>query len=107
VVHFGHRWPSIPDSVIAELRAIVGDAEIKILTPELNAGDSVEVATGVFQGFQALVARVTPRRQRVSVLLDFLGRQTAVELSTNQVVQPGQTIRASVVQSTSSLKRES
>ncbi len=96
VVHFGDRWPSIPDPLIAELRTIVGDAEIKILSPDLNAGDTVEVAAGVFQGFQALVARVIPRRQRVSILLDFLGRQTAVELNRNQLVQDSQTLRAGV-----------
>jgi transcriptional antiterminator RfaH len=94
VVHFGHRWPSIPDAVITELRSIVGDAEIKILSADLNTGDSVEVVTGAFQGFQALVTRVVPRRQRVSVLLDFLGRQTAVELDRNQLVPNRQNLRA-------------
>jgi transcriptional antiterminator RfaH len=96
VVHFGHRWPSIPDPLITELRSMVGDAEVKILSPDLNAGDTVEVATGVFQGFQALVARVIPRRQRVSILLDLLGRQTAVELNRNELVQDSQTLRAGV-----------
>jgi transcriptional antiterminator RfaH len=96
VVHFGHRWPSIPDSAITELRSLVGDAEIKILSSDLNVGDAVEVATGVFQGFPALVSRVIPRRQRVFVLLDFLGRQTAVELDTNQVVPNNAMLRAGV-----------
>jgi hypothetical protein len=31
-------------------------------------------------GLHALVTRVMPAKQRVAVLLDFLGRQTAVEL---------------------------
>jgi transcriptional antiterminator RfaH len=96
VVHFGNRWPSIPDPIIAELRSMVGDDEIKILSSDLNAGDAVEVAAGVFQGFQALVARVIPRHQRVSVLLDFLGRQTAVELNRNELVQNSQTLRAGI-----------
>ena len=96
VVHFGDRWPSIPDSLITELRSMVGDVEIKTVSPDLNAGDAVEVAAGVFQGFQALVTRVIPRRQRVSILLDFLGRQTAVELNTNQLVQDSQILRAGV-----------
>ena len=98
VVHFGHRWPSIPDPLIAELRSMVGDAEIKTLSHDLNPGDAVEVAAGVFQGFQALVARAIPRRQRVSVLLDFLGRQTAVELNTNQLVRNSATLRAGVAE---------
>jgi transcriptional antiterminator RfaH len=94
VVHFGDRWPSIPDTVIAQLQSTVGDAEIKILSADLKTGDSTEVVTGVFQGFQALVARVIPRSQRVSVLLDFLGRQTAVELNSDQLVPNSQNIRA-------------
>jgi transcriptional antiterminator RfaH len=94
VVHFGHRWPSIPDAVIGQLRSTVGDAEIKTLFADLKTGDSTEVVTGVFQGFQALVARVIPRSQRVSVLLDFLGQQTAVELSSDQLVPNSQNIRA-------------
>lgn len=98
VVHFGHRWPSLPDLFITELRSIVGDAEIKTLSPDLNPGDAVEVVTGAFQGFQALVARVIPRRHRISVLLDFLGRQTSVELSTHQVVQNSTTLRAGVAE---------
>jgi transcriptional antiterminator RfaH len=108
VVHFGHRWPSIPDPVIAELRSVVGNAEIKTLSTDLNVGDAVEVATGVFQGFQALVARVIPRRQRVFVLLDFLGRQTAVELDTHQLVPNNETLRAGMAehdQAASSTKR--
>jgi transcriptional antiterminator RfaH len=96
VVHFGDRWPSIPDPIIAELRSALGDTEIKIVSPDFNTGDAVEVATGVFQGFQTLVTRVIPRRQRVSVLLDFLGRQTAVELNRNQLVQNSQALRTGV-----------
>jgi transcriptional antiterminator RfaH len=96
VVHFGDRWPSIPDPIIADLRSVLGDTEIKIVSQDLNTGDAVEVATGVFQGFQALVTRVIPRRQRVSVLLDFLGRQTAVELNRNQLVQNSQALRTGV-----------
>jgi transcriptional antiterminator RfaH len=96
VVHFGHRWPSIPDAAITELQSIVGDAEIKILSADLTTGDSVEVVAGAFKGFQALVTRVVPQRQRISVLLDFLGRQTAVELDRNQLVSNRQNLRAAL-----------
>lgn len=93
VVHFGARWPAIPDANIIELQSIVGGDEIKVLSQDINPGDSVEVAEGVFHGFQALVARVIPCRQRVSVLLDFLGRQTAVELDSDQLVRSSETLR--------------
>lgn len=86
VVHFGTHWPTIPDGVIAELRAGVGNEEIKVLSQDVQPGETVEVADGAFAGLQAMVSRVMPGRQRVSVLLDFLGRQTAVELDPGQLV---------------------
>jgi transcription antitermination factor NusG len=34
----------------------------------------------VFHGLRAVITRVMPSRERVAVLLEFLGRQTTVEL---------------------------
>lgn len=93
VVHFGTRWPTIPEATIAELRSATGIDEVKVLSQDLHPGDAVEVADGVFHGLQALVTKVMPQRQRVSVLLDFLGRQTAVELDRNQLVRNLEIIR--------------
>lgn len=93
VVHFGSRWPTIPEATIAELRTAIGIEEVKVLSQDLHPGDAVEVADGVFHGLQALVTRVMPQRQRVSVLLDFLGRQTAVELDRSQLVRNRETFR--------------
>jgi transcriptional antiterminator RfaH len=98
VVHFGDRWPTIPNATIAELESMVGDGEIKVLSQDLNPGDTVEVASGVFYGFQALVARVIPRRQRVSVLLDFLGQQTSVELNSNHLIRSEEMPRVTIAE---------
>jgi transcriptional antiterminator RfaH len=93
VVHFGTRWPAIPDAAIGELRAAMGDDEIKTLAQDLRPGDEVEIMDGAFFGLPAVVARVMPARQRVAVLLEFLGRQTTVELHTSQLNR-NQEIRA-------------
>jgi transcriptional antiterminator RfaH len=87
IVHFGDSWPSIPDQTIEELIRTVGEAEIHIIDPELSAGDQVKIVEGNFQGFEAVVARVMPARERIAVLLDFLGRQTVVELENAAVVK--------------------
>jgi len=87
VVHFGSRWPAIPEAAIADLQSVMADGEIRVLSEEIRPGDIVEVAEGVFHGLQATVTRVMPRGQRVSVLLDFLGRQTTVELDRSQLVR--------------------
>jgi transcriptional antiterminator RfaH len=86
VVHFGKHWPVIPDKVIAELRTIMGDEELRVINHEFNPGDVVEIGAGVFHGLQAVVTRIVPGKQRVAVLLDFLGRQTSMELAGEQLV---------------------
>lgn len=85
VVHFGTRWPAVPDGVIAELRSAMGTDEVKTLSEDLNPGDPVEIFGDPFAGLQAVVTRVMPGRQRVGVLLEFLGRQTVVELDRSQL----------------------
>jgi transcriptional antiterminator RfaH len=81
VVHFGPHWPAIPDPAIAELRALMGEEELHVIPNEFNPGDLVEIGAGAFHGLQAVVTRVVPSRQRVAVMLDFLGRQTTLELA--------------------------
>jgi len=60
--------------------------ELRVVEDTLRPGDIVEVAEGVLHGLQAVVSRVMPARQRVAVLLDFLGRQTTVELDRSQLI---------------------
>jgi transcriptional antiterminator RfaH len=80
VVHFGSQWPAVPDSVIENLRALVREDDAHFVRPNLQVGDKVRIATGVFDGLEAIITRVMPARQRVAVLLDFLGNQTPLEL---------------------------
>lgn len=86
IVHFGDRWPTIPGDTIAELRAALGNEELHVISSEFNPGDKVEIVGGAFHGLHAVVKRFLPAKQRVAVLLDFLGRQTPVELAGSQLV---------------------
>ena len=89
VVHFGPRWPTVPDAVISELRARFGEAEIHIDSTALAPGDTVQIAGGAMHGLEAVVSMVMPGRQRVVVLMEFLGRQNMVELEAGRVIKPG------------------
>ena len=80
VVHFGDRWSIVPEAVIEELRATVGADRVHVIREELQSGEAVQIAGGVFHGLRAVITRVMPSRERVAVLLEFLGRQTTVEL---------------------------
>jgi transcriptional antiterminator RfaH len=89
VVHFGDRWPFVPEEVILDLQAALGPESLHIVNAEYEPGDQIEIVAGSFQGMRALVSRYYPSAQRVEVLLDFLGRQTAVQIPTDQIVKEG------------------
>jgi transcriptional antiterminator RfaH len=89
VVHFGSRWPTIPESAMDELRVSISDDHVHIISDELAEGEMVHIAGGAFHGLHAVIVRAMPGRARVSVLLEFLGRQTCVELSREVVIREG------------------
>ena len=80
VVHFGQHIPSVADSVIDELRQCFESEEPMRVEESLYAGAEVMVAEGSFLGAHGIVVRVLPARQRVQILLDFLGQATLAEV---------------------------
>lgn len=86
IVHFGNKWPTVPNEAIEELRSSLGN-ELHVIEPGIAPGDCVELSGGAFHGLKAVVAKVMPAQQRVAVLMDFLGRQTMVEVWTSAVVR--------------------
>jgi len=96
VVHFGDRWPVIAANIITELRAALGEEELHTVDAALSPGEVVRVAEGSLSGSLAVVAQVRSGRQRVAVLMEFLGRQTMVEFPASALVREGNG-RASVL----------
>lgn len=89
IVHFGEGWPSVPDAVIAELKSAIGDEAVRVIGDALLPGDEVTIASGAFHGLSAVVQTYLPARERVAVLLDFLGRQTLLQLPRESLVKAG------------------
>lgn len=87
VVHFGNRWPTIADETIEELQRLLGENEIHTIPDQLEPGDAVRIVNGPLQGLQAVVSQPLSSRERVAVLLDFLGRQTCVEVALENIVR--------------------
>jgi transcriptional antiterminator RfaH len=85
IVHFGEHWPAISASALEQIRALIGAEGVKDIEEPMRSGDRVEVLDGPFRGFEAIVTRVVPARERICVLLEFLGRQTTVQLGLNGV----------------------
>ena len=88
VVHFGSRWPTIPEEVIEGIRALVGPDETQNDEKHVfQPGDKVELNGGALHGLEAVVTQVMRGEQRVAVLMDFLGRQTTVELAMTTITK--------------------
>lgn len=79
-----------------QLKQTVGETGIKAVESPVNPGDEVQINSGPFQNLVGLVNRVFPGKMRIAVLLDFLGRQTMVEIPMNDVRQTND-IRCNVV----------
>ncbi|MBV9998643.1 MAG: transcriptional activator RfaH [Verrucomicrobia bacterium] len=86
IVRFGDRYARVEDEILAPLRNHVDGAEVTQLNYELCQGDQVEVVGGVFTGLQAVVTQVLPAKQRVKVLMDFLGRTMEAEVERSSVL---------------------
>jgi transcriptional antiterminator RfaH len=86
MVHFGNRYPTIPDMVIEELRTAIGPDSLCVVQNSFDPGEPVRIAGGPFHDLDAVVTRAMPGQRRVAVLLDFLGRQTNVELDDSQLM---------------------
>jgi transcriptional antiterminator RfaH len=70
----------VPDPIIDELRQCFEAEEPLSVQDRLYPGAEVTVAEGAFLGYRGIVVRLMPAKQRVQILLDFLGRTTVAEV---------------------------
>jgi len=85
LVKFGERPAPVPSSVIAELRAACDTDGLVTLMPAIVSGATVEIRMGAFSSFIGQVERLSPDN-RALVLLDFLGKQTKVNVPTSHLL---------------------
>jgi len=86
VVRFGDQVATVDPSLIGSLQEKAGAEEVVTYNPEIEVGQSVQIAEGPFQGVEALVTRLLPARERIRVLLEFLGRPIEMEVSAPKVL---------------------
>lgn len=86
IVQFGDRPAALGDDVLAALRAAIGDSETVEISGVAEAASEVVVIEGPLRGLQLLVTRVMPARERVAVLMEFLGAEREVEINASSVV---------------------
>ena len=78
--------PVVADAVIDELRQCFETEDAMDVEESIRPGVEVTVAQGSFLGFRGIVVRLMPSRQRVQILLDFLGRTTVAEVERTALI---------------------
>ena len=87
IVRFADRYPTIDERALDQLRAHTGESEVKELSYKLSQGDEVRILEGAFAGLEAVVVRVLPAKERVKILMDFLGRKIEAEVGHSSVLR--------------------
>jgi transcriptional antiterminator RfaH len=85
-VQFGDRLGLLPDELIRELKARMGDDELVEIDQGLEPGQNVQITQGPLQGLEALVTRLIAARDRVEILIEWMGRSLRAEASVADLV---------------------
>ncbi|TYC48858.1 transcription termination/antitermination protein NusG [Weissella muntiaci] len=76
--------PLLPEEAEGLLHRM-GMVERKVVELNVVVGETVKVVAGSFDGFQGQVTAIDNDKQEVTVLVDFMGRETPTEISFNDV----------------------
>lgn len=86
VVHFGDNLAIVDLETMAALQDRAGDDETLTVDPAIKVGQSVKIAEGPLCGLEAVVTHVLPAKERIRVLLEFLGRSVEMEVEKPKVL---------------------
>ena len=82
MVSIGKTPLLVPEEVVNLIKWRIGEGDINVpkVEREFPPGSVVAVRHGAFYGLMGIVDRSIPSKERVRVFLDFMNRQTPVEL---------------------------
>ncbi|MEM7699764.1 MAG: transcription termination/antitermination NusG family protein [Verrucomicrobiota bacterium] len=92
VLRFDVRYATLDESLIGELQNEFpeDETEVRELTREIQEGDEVTVVEGAMTGSESVVTKILSGKERVRILLEWLGEDREVEVSLNSLIRPGQ-----------------
>ncbi|MES2706177.1 MAG: transcription termination/antitermination NusG family protein [Verrucomicrobiota bacterium] len=77
---FMHDAGSVSDALIEDLRKEFDEKETITVRTTVEPGDTVDVVDGPMRGSQAVVTEVIPGKERVRILLEFIGGLQEIEV---------------------------
>jgi transcription antitermination factor NusG len=86
VVEFGGVPAPVPEEAVRQLQEEMGGQDLREVHYGVQVGDTVEVAEGPMHGLKGIVESFMSGEQRARVLLEFLGRQSLIEVSTAKLL---------------------
>jgi transcriptional antiterminator RfaH len=86
IVQFGDYLATLDTDTVGALQQQAGGEEIVTIDPEIRVGQEVKIGEGPLQGLEALVTCLLPSKERVRVLLEFLGRSVETEISRPKIL---------------------
>jgi len=96
VLRFADLYPQVHDHFIQQLRAEFPEEEdeLRVIDQPITEGDEVVILDGVMAGLQTIVTRVLSGKERVRVLLEWLGQEREAEVCYTSIVptRPARTV---------------
>jgi transcriptional antiterminator RfaH len=86
ILRFGQRLATLPEDTVIALRSKAGAEEVVTVDPSPKIGQPVRLMEGPFRGLEVVVTQLLPARERIRVLLEFLGRSLEMEVPARKVL---------------------
>jgi transcriptional antiterminator RfaH len=78
-LQFGDRLGLLSDELVGEMKGRLDKDELLVISQGLKPGQNVEITHGPLQGMEALVTRLITARNRVELLVEWMGRHLQAE----------------------------
>lgn len=85
IVCYGDMVPVVPERFIEELRSRLKEDLHEEPEPTVALGQTVTLTEGPFQDLRGIISGTVPAKDRVKVLLELLGQQIEIEISSQSV----------------------
>ena len=86
IVDFGGSLIPVSDIVIEALRKEMENQDVREISVAVSVGDTVELTEGPMRGLKGIVNSIHSGTERVKILLEFLGRESLVEVNTAKLL---------------------
>lgn len=77
---FMHDAGAVPDAMIADLQKEFDERETLTVETTIEPGEAVDIVDGPMKGLSATVTKLLPGRDRVRILLEFIGGLQEIEV---------------------------